>query len=262
MQNIIKADFFRFIKSKVWLKIILGLSIFLVIGNIYALVGGGHGTITVVSDVKNQNAVSFYPNGSAIMPSLLRGSNLLFYCLLPIVLHTLVSDFKWGTLKNELSFRYSRTEFYLSKFVFGSLLAIALPMVYVLYGLLLNQLFRGFSGTFQLNDFIEVLKIVALQAPVYIGFIGIFLLIGVIFQSNSVLVSVVLTYQMAIFFIIALINNFTFMGRIEPITCLNSAAFVQQLPLNDILTIIAVGLLMTAFSLILGILVFNRKAIQ
>lgn len=261
MQNIIKADFFRFVKSNIWFKIILGLSVFLLIGNIYAVSNGGHGTITLISDARNQNAVSFYPNGSQIMLQLLRGSNFLFFFLLPLVLHTFISDFKWGTLKNELSFRYSRTEFYLAKFIFASLLAIALPIFYTLYGLLLNQLFRGFSGTFALSDFIEVLKIVALQAPVYIGFIGIFLLIGVAFQSNSLLVGIVFAYQMSIFFIIAIFRD-TFLERFEPITCLNSAAFIQQLDFADILRIIVVGLVMAVFSLISGILLFKRKAIQ
>lgn len=261
MLNIMKADFYRFVKSKIWLKIILGFTIFLLLGNIVSAVGQGNGEVTLVADIKNQNEVNFATNGSLIMLQLLRGSNFLFYFLIPIVLYTLISDFKWKTLKNELSFRYSRNEYYFAKCLFATIIAALLPIFYTLYGLLFNQLFNGFSGSIHLRDFIEMLKIVALQFPIYLGFTSLLLLIGIIFQSNAIVVGVVLTYQLGIFFIFSMVRS-DFFGNIEPITCLNSAAFLQQLSTTEIITIILVGLAMAAISLPLGLLTFKRKAIQ
>lgn len=261
MLNIIKVDLFRFAKSKVWLKIFLGLSIYLLIGNVYSVLNGGHGSITIVSDLKTQNEVSFYANGSEMMLQLLRGSNLLFFCLLPLVLNIFVSDFKWGTLKNELSFRYSRRQFYLAKFILTSLLAVVLPIFYVLYGLGLNQLFHGFSGTFQIHDFLLVIQIVLLQAPIYIGLIGMLLLLGIICQSNTLLVGIALAYQMAIFFLFGILGN-GFFANFEPLTCLNSAAFFQYITLNEKLTIVLVGFVMMVVSAVLGNIIFYKKAIQ
>ena len=261
MLNILKADFYRLRKSKIWLGILLGWIIFLLLGNLTALASGGHGTLTLVSDMRNTNAMSFAPNGSGIMAQQLRVSNFLFYFLIPVVLFSFISDFKWGTIKNSVPFKYSRPQLYLAKFIFCSILACLMPLLYCLVGLLMNQIFHGFSGSFYFNDFIMMLKIIGLQAPMYMGFVGVMLLLGILLQSSSAVTAIVFSYQTVIFFVGAFAQSARF-AEFEPITCLNYVAHIHLLTNADIFRTIIIGLSMTVLSLILGYTVFRKKEIR
>lgn len=64
-----------------------------------------------------------------------------------------------------------------------ALFALILPVLYVVLGLVMSILFNGFVSI-QLSDLIIVLKIIVLQLPLYIGFIGVMIFIGILFKSN------------------------------------------------------------------------------
>lgn len=262
MLNIIKADFYRLRKSKMVLGILCGLLVFLLLGNLNAKLGSaGQGDIIPVADMKELNTVSFYPNGSAIILNLLRASNIMVFCLIPIVLYVFISDFKLGTTKNLIPFKYSRAQIYIAKWLFCSLLCLLLPIFYCLVGLLMNQLFHGFSGTFQVQDFIQMFKIILLQTPLYIGFTGVLLLIGIAFQSSVAVTAVTISYPVVIMFTSGYLN-LPHLSRFEPITCLDLAAHIPDLSNTDITRIIGVGSVMAIASVVLGFLLFQRKSIR
>ena len=85
-------------------------------------------------------------------------------------------NFKYKTIKNTVSYQYSRITIYLSKMLVCALFALILPVLYVVLGLVMSILFNGFVSI-QLSDLIIVLKIIVLQLPLYIGFIGMMIFI-------------------------------------------------------------------------------------
>ena len=88
--NIIRADIYKLIKSKVLIWDFLGLIAILLIGNLLTI--NGEGLMTLISDTQNLNQVNYSIKGSAIMPELLKGSNILVLFLIPIVINVFISD--------------------------------------------------------------------------------------------------------------------------------------------------------------------------
>ena len=111
MFNIISADLYKLKKSKVLLWIILGLLGIILLGNILAQ--SGDGIMTLMSDTMNYNTIHFKKNGTEIMPELLKGSNILIFFLIPIVINVFICDYKYETIKNTVSFQYPRTIIYM-----------------------------------------------------------------------------------------------------------------------------------------------------
>ena len=164
MFNIISADLYKLKKSKVLLWIILGLLGIVLLGNILAQ--SGDGIMTLMSDTMNYNTIHFKKNGTEIMPELLKGSNILIFFLIPIVINVFISDYKYETIKNTVSFQYPRTMIYISKMLVCSLFAIIIPFLYVILGLIVNLAFNGFNNI-KLADVLITIKIVCAQLPIY-----------------------------------------------------------------------------------------------
>ena len=181
MFNIISADLYKLKKSKVLLWIILGLLGIVLLGNILAQ--SGDGIMTLMSDTMNYNTIHFKKNGTEIMPELLKGSNILIFFLIPIVINVFISDYKYETIKNTVSFQYPRTMIYISKMLVCSLFAIIIPFLYVILGLIVNLAFNGFNNI-KLADVLITIKIVCAQLPIYIGFVGLMVLVGVVRQQQ------------------------------------------------------------------------------
>lgn len=261
MLNMIKADFYRFRKSRIFFGMILGMLVFLLMGNISAHSNGDGGLVTFINDLKNLNEIDFYKKGSESMIELLTGSNFLANFLIPIVLFSFISDFRWGTIKNSVPFKYSRSLVYLSKYLFSVLLAFFVPIIYALLGLLLNQLFNGFSGVIRMDDFLTVGKIALLQLPIYAGITGVLMLIGIVFQSSTVVIAFMAIYQLGGNFLFSMIPSEKF-ADYEPMTCLDLAAYFNHLAQSDFFSIIVTGLVLTIVSAMGGLLLFRKKAIR
>ena len=110
--NIIRADIYKLIKSKVLIWDFLGLIAILLIGNLLTI--NGEGLMTLISDTQNLNQVNYSIKGSAIMPELLKGSNILVLFLIPIVINVFISDFRYATIKNNISHQYTRASVYIA----------------------------------------------------------------------------------------------------------------------------------------------------
>lgn len=70
---------------------------------------------------------------------------------------------------------------YISKMLVCSLFAIIIPFLYVILGLIVNLAFNGFNNI-KLADVLITIKIVCAQLPIYIGFVGLMVLVGVVFK--------------------------------------------------------------------------------
>lgn len=259
MFNIMRADLYKLRKSKLLLWITLGLLGILILGNFLTL--KGKGTMTLLSDLEKLNTIHFAIKGSAIIGQLLKGSNILVFFMVPIVLSSFISDFNFGTIKNVVPYHYSRTTIYCAKLVISSIVACLLPIIFALAGFLVNQLFNGFSGPVKGQDFIDLFRIVLFQLPLIFGFIATMTLVGVIFQRSVAIVSVTFIYVLGTSLLdqIVKITNFSLY---EPITNLDRAAYLNQLSQLQVTRIIGVGIAITIISAGLGCFIFNRKNIK
>lgn len=225
MFNIIKADFYKLWKSKILLWITLGFLGILLLGN--GLAQGGDGVMTLMSDSMNYNLIHFDKKGTQMMIELLKGSNVILFFLIPIIINVFISDFKYKTIKNTVSYQYSRITIYLSKMLVCALFALILPVLYVVLGLVMSILFNGFVSI-QLSDLIIVLKIIVLQLPLYIGFIGVMIFIGILFKSNMATTLFTVLYQFIMIFVSEIVTSIH-LSEIDPVTCLDHLAYLNSL---------------------------------
>lgn len=256
MLNIMRADLYKLRKSKVILGIMVGFLTVLILGNFMAL--NGDGKMTFMSDTLNLNEVIYSLNGSKIMPELLKGSNILLFFLIPIVLNIFISDFKYSTVKNTVSYKYKRVELYFSKFILCSILSFFLIVGYAVLGFILNLAFNNMQGPIDIQDFVVSIKIILIQMPIYIGVIGVMLLIGILFQSSTAVILITILYP----FVITTVAYALKLGDIssyEPITLLDKAAYFVNLSNNEIIQIIGIGLILIAISLLLGPYIYSHR---
>lgn len=256
MINIMRADVYKLMKSKVILGILTGLVSILILGNFMAL--NGDGKMTLMSDTLNLNEVAYSIQGSKIMPELLKGSNILLFFLIPIVLNIFISEFKYNTVKNTVSYKYKRAEIYFSKFILCSILSFFLIVIYAVLGLILNLIFNKMQGSIDTQDFVVTIKIILTQMPIYIGVIGVMLLIGILFQSCTAVIVITILYP----FVITTIAYALKLGDIssyEPITCLDKAAYFLELSNNEIIQIIGIGLILIVVFLLLGSYIYSHR---
>ncbi|WP_455684713.1 hypothetical protein [Thomasclavelia sp.] len=256
MLNIMRADLYKLRKSKVIFGIMAGLFIVLILGNYMAL--NGDGKMTFMSDTLNLNEVTYSLQGSKIMPELLKGSNILLFFLIPIVLNIFISDFKYSTVKNTVSYKYKRAEIYFSKVILCSILSFFLIVVYAALGLILNLIFNKMQILIDTQDFVVSIKIILTQMPIYIGVIGVILLIGILFQSSIAVILITILYPFVVT-IIAYALKLENISSYEPITCLDKAAYLVNLSNNEINQIIGIGLILTVVSLLLGSYIYSHR---
>lgn len=257
MFNIIKADFYKLWKSKILLWITLGFLGILLLGN--GLAQGGDSVMTLMSDSMNYNLIHFDKKGTQMMIELLKGSNVILFFLIPIIINVFISDFKYKTIKNTVSYQYSRITIYLSKMLVCALFALILPVLYVVLGLVMSILFNGFVSI-QLSDLIIVLKIIVLQLPLYIGFIGVMIFIGILFKSNMATTLFTVLYQFIMIFVSEIVTSIH-LSEIDPVTCLDHLAYLNSLSATIICKTEFVGFILIILSLILGIYVFCYRDI-
>ena len=257
MMHIIRADLYRFRKSKVMFGISIGLLIILTVGNLTAI--RGEGKVMIMSDALWLNQANYAVKGSKIISEILKGSNILVFFLIPIVLHVFVSDFTFQTIKNTVSYKYSRIKIYLAKFITCCLLVLLLVISYIVYGVVLNLLFNNMGGQIYVSShIIQMIKIVALQFPIYAGIIGIMMLIGILFQSStvvSVFTILYITFSSIFIFLFKLVD----FAKVEPITFLDKAAYLSTLKTHEIVQIVGIGLLMLICSVSIGAYIFSQK---
>ena len=240
MFNIISADLYKLKKSKVLLWIILGLLGIVLLGNILAQ--SGDGIMTLMSDTMNYNTIHFKKNGTEIMPELLKGSNILIFFLIPIVINVFISDYKYETIKNTVSFQYPRTMIYISKMLVCSLAC------------------NGFNNI-KLADVLITIKIVCAQLPIYIGFVGLMVLVGVVFKSNTATTVFSILYQFVILFISSIASNID-ISAVDPITCLDRLAYLNTLSTTNILEILCVGIVLVICSVFFGNYIFCKNDVR
>ena len=109
-------------------------------------------------------------------------------------------------------------------------------------------------------ELITVLKIILLQLPLYIGFTGMMIFIGILFKSNMATTLFTILYQFMMIFISAIATSIH-LSEIDPVTCLDHLAYLNNLSTSIIYKTEFVGFIFILISLTLGIYVFCYRDI-
>jgi len=177
MMNIIRADIYRLLRGK---AIYFTFAVLLLM-NILTIATSSQGGIIV--DVSEQESLSSFEdvdviyNGMNIPEVLYKSTPNLVYLLLPLIIAVASPMFSHGAIKNSLSYGMSRTKLYISKLIFSSVLALILMLLYILSGILLATMIRGFGGTPPDGYWLNIIKICCAQSFMLLAMnsIGIFL---------------------------------------------------------------------------------------
>lgn len=149
---------------------------------------------------------------------------------------------------------------YISKMLVCSLFAIIIPFLYVILGLIVNLAFNGFNNI-KLADVLITIKIVCAQLPIYIGFVGLMVLVGVVFKSNTATTVFSILYQFVILFISSIASNID-ISAVDPITCLDRLAYLNTLSTTNILEILCVGIVLVICSVFFGNYIFCKNDVR
>ena len=101
---------------------------------------------------------------------------------------------------------------------------------------------------------------IVLQLPLYIGFIGVMIFIGILFKSNMATTLFTVLYQFIMIFVSEIVTSIH-LSEIDPVTCLDHLAYLNSLSATIICKTEFVGFILIILSLILGIYVFCYRDI-
>ena len=177
MMNIIRADIYRLLRGK---AIYITFTVLLLM-NILAVATSAQGGLIVdiseQEEIANFEKVDVIYNGMNIAEVLYNSTPNLIYLLLPLLIAVASPMFSHGAVKNSLSYGMPRTKLYFSKLILSSVLALILMLFYILSGILLATIFRGFGGTPPDDYWLNILKICCAQSFFLLAMnsVGIFL---------------------------------------------------------------------------------------
>lgn len=96
---------------------------------------------------------------------------------------------------------------------------------------------------------------------IYIGFVGLMVLVGVVFKSNTATTVFSILYQFVILFISSIASNID-ISAVDPITCLDRLAYLNTLSTTNILEILCVGIVLVICSVFFGIYIFCKNDVR
>lgn len=127
MLNMVRGDFYRLRHTKsFWITLVITVAVC-----VFAVASGSQGSMLTI----NGEPVSKGAGESAITGINALGyaaNSMVFYCILPLIVIVLGSEYSKGTLKNIITGGMSRTSFFLGKFVsYGCVLFVELLLLNV-----------------------------------------------------------------------------------------------------------------------------------
>lgn len=137
MLNMIRADFYRLRHTKsFWITLVVTALVC-----IFMVASGSKGSMLTINDQPvNQNTVTKIDGLTALG---FATNSMVFYCILPLIVIVLGSEYSKGTLKNIITTGMSRTSFFLGKFISYTCILILEMLVLYLTTFLTGTLIGG-----------------------------------------------------------------------------------------------------------------------
>jgi len=260
MHNMIKSDFYKLSHRK---SIIVAPLVMAFLALIAALL-----LFAIFNDVDTNNTF-FGGMGSGknfILSSTSQVSLSLFLAL--FAAFVFAGSFSDGTIRNQVSMGYRKTEVYFSKLIVLVVLTVILSIFsFVIVGLC--SMILGYGTEFTLAEFGRIMTSFALQTLVMIAYTCFFSMIASLIRTKggaigiSLGIEIVLSFLMAIFELLALTNDslknirYAFLSGVLEITT-KATAFTT----NDLLLATLVPLAYIIVSTAIGVAVFESRDIK
>ena len=259
MFNIIKADFYKFLKSKtVYVSLIVALlfaTLFVVATYFGVQQMGQPGGPPVGAIATNTRGLLF----SAI------DSNIVIMLVAVMTSIFVSAEYSTGIIKDTVSSGKSRTKIFLSKLIVTAVGASLILTVNVVYQTFFGLLFLEYGTIFNTSEFLLILKTLLSAMMVVIAFNTLFATLTTAFKTlGASLASNIglIMFGGLIFYLISLISDF-FENITDYWLADNLSKVVQNAMLNtyDFKPLI-IALSYLAISVIAGILIFKKQDIK
>lgn len=221
MINMMKSDFYRIIRTKVF-YIAIGF-LFLIIGvSIYGVQPGYIGTTTLETtqesildeipyeemqnlSIGNFRKMMLESEGYELDRDILGANINLYYIFIFVAVIVLTSDFSGGSIKNTLSSAISRRKYFFAKLSFIMLCCVGLFFMNTYLVYFSNIIFNGKNLS---SSLIEVTKISLIQLPAILALVSILTGIGFIVKKtaffNTLTIPLILIVQLLLSFFVKL----------------------------------------------------------
>lgn len=262
MINLIKADIYRIFRSK---GIYITTAILLVLFLLQAF--GEIGSIGISSDdMEGADEIVQLLTGRTAPLNVMKANDNLLYFLLPIIIFVSSADFSSGTAKNVLANGVSRTKYYFSKLILSMLFCTVLLIFSIVIPTSIVTAMNGFGGEFNWAYISPVLNVFALQLLLFFAVtsIGIFFVFTTKRTAavNGLYISFCLVPMLVIIMLFSISEKFSKLLEYEMVMNIRRAANVNLMTGDEIIKIIAVGLVYLIISLSCGLGLFKKCDIK
>ena len=269
MKRLLKADFYRIIKSKLSIAAIIIIVAFVLINNFSYLFLK---TLLEEQVGSDSSMNSLFSGRSFFVQSFSSTNNV--GVIIPIFTSIIIcSDFSSGTLRNKIISGHKRRNILLSSFISGTTYNVILVLTYALSNLLLGSLLLGYGTSFDGGQFVLVLKELFVGCLQYIFISSIIVLLAFAFKKVSLTIILQFVVQLVLngLLIIASIiqsfdvpNIFKKLNLIIPINPVNEMISQGGVALDNT-TVIGGSISMVIFIIIniaVGIVIFKESDIK
>lgn len=262
MINLIKADMYRIFRSKgiyITMALLLGLFVLQAFGEI--------GSIGISSDeMEGAEEIVQLLTGRTAPLNVMKANDNLIYFLLPIIIFISSVDFSSGTAKNVLSNGVSRTKYYFSKLILSMLFCTVILISSIVIPTIIVTLMNGFGGEFDWEYISQVLNVFALQLLLLFAVtsIGIFFVFTTKRTAavNGLYIAFCLVPMLLILMLYTISEKFSKLLEFEMVMNIRRAAYVNLMTGDEIIKIIAIGLVYLIISLTCGLALFKKCDIK
>ncbi len=273
MGNLIKSDFKRVLKDKLFLVVcILGIVFALITPLLYMLIVGGADSALELLPIDISAKTNFFE-------SFAPGNNLGL--IAPVLLAIILcKDFSFGTVRNKIIAGKTRTSIFMSMYVVCFVVLWAVILLHALLTLTVSLLFFDYqSGGFHIEDFWYLMESIAFEVLIYLFIAALIcwlcatmknvgLVIVLFVAINFVLTMVASILQLCVMFLEAdaasenTLNILKFLQKINIFNYSLSIGTGTKYTTEDVLYNTLVPVLSTAALLTLGCVKFNRKDLK
>lgn len=277
MKNLLKNEFYM-IKKSVFVKIALILgAVFGFFSVIQGVMFSNFGEGRPLPEGAEQpggirpggNIPSFAVDGKTIFSSsfgLAIGFGFIMAVLLAIMV---VNEFRNGTIRNKIIAGNKKSTVYLSLIISYVSIGLIFMMMYSLIRVLAGSLFLGYSAdvTFNLNEFIYIVKTIGLSCLVYVVVFSLSVLCAALLQNTGTtiiaIIGIILLFNVTTN-LYQLISDWTWLETLcdfNPVNMLSSIAN-DSLSTSQLLIMIFGSIGFSAVAIGSGTLLFNRNDLK
>lgn len=210
MINMMRADFYRLVRSKVFyiaivvMLLMIGLSIYLIqpgqvgvaeVGRTEAgtNISGGSSYENESLSTSEYRKIMLHTEGYQLDRDILAENTNLYYVFIFIAAIVLTVDFSNGGIKNTLSSAISRNKYFFSKILFVNICCVALFFLNTFIVYFSNIIFNSKNLA---SDIETVTKISLLQLPTILAFVSVLTGIGFMVKKTAVFNTVTIPFLM------------------------------------------------------------------